>query len=290
MNLTKTYAAVVDGLDKQAEEEVGKFSSDFLTAVAYGDAAKVVELVKEAMHAIAADDSSFEELFGALDLAEKYGSPMEKIAVERIMPVITKAMKDIDDEFTKTAQTGAGHVMHLPTHAASHAMTHAVPYSPAIHIKLPKKEGLSSYQKGSLALGAAGLALSAAPFLMKLLHKHSHEKKIEESLRHVLAEHPELKDNPRLPFYFQSIASMAPTVAAQPALAAHVLKTLHQIGPEGLSPKLIKELREVEEALTSSQEHNVTMSEAGKSAMNFGKILADVGKSKPKVSKEDDGD
>jgi len=272
MNLSKTYAAVVEGLDKQAEEEIGKFASDFMTAVTLGNSTKVVDLVKEAMSSISDDDVAFDKLFGALELAEKYGSPMEKIAVERIMPAISRAMKELDAEFKKTAQ---------------HAMQMALPGQP-IRISLSRPGGLSDYQKASLALGAGGLALAAAPFVMKLMRKSKREEEIADSLRKVMMEHPELKENPRTPMYFQSIASMAPEVAAHPALAGNVLKTLHQVGPEGLSPKLVKELIDVQDALTASKDADSNLVEAGKSATNLGKIMADVGKSKPKLSKEDD--
>lgn len=279
MNLSKTYAALVDGLDKHAEAEVGKFSSDFMTAMTFGQADKVMELVKEAMEVLADDDQSFDALLGALELAGKYGSPMEKIAVERIMPAITHAMREIDSEFKKTAAR-VGHPMQTMPYAT---------HQPKIIINTKDGGGgLSDYQKMSLLLGAGGLALSAAPFVMKLMRKSKREEEIADSLRKVMMEHPELKENPRTPMYFQSIASMAPEVAAHPALAGNVLKTLHQIGPEGLSPKLVKELIDVQDAMTSSKEHDSSMVEAGKSAHNLGKILADVGKSKPKLSKEDD--
>lgn len=277
MNLSKTYAALIDGLDKHAEEEIGKFSSDFMTAMTFGQADKVMGLIKEAMEVLAEDDASFDSLLGALELAGKYGSPMEKIAVERVMPAITRAMKELDSEFKKTAAR-AGHAMQ----AAPYAM-----HQPKIVINTSDGGGLSDYQKASLLLGAGGLALSAAPFVMKLMRKSKREEEITDSLRKVMMEHPELKDNPRTPMYFQSIASMAPEVAAQPALAGNVLKTLHQIGPEGLSPKLIKELIDVQDAMSSAKEHDAAISEAGKSAMNFGKIVGSV-HPRSKSSKDED--
>jgi hypothetical protein len=250
-----------------------------MTAMTFGQATKVMELVKEAMEVLADDDQSFDALLGALELAGKNGSPMEKIAVERIMPAITHAMREIDSEFKKTA----GRVGH-PMQAMPYAMN-----QPRIVINTKGAGGgMSDYQKMSLLLGTGGLALAAAPFVMKLMRKSKREDEIADSLRKVMMEHPELKDNPKTPMYFQSIASMAPEVAAHPALAGNVLKTLHQIGPEGLSPKLVKELIDVQDALTTSKDADMNLVEAGKSATNLGKIVADVGKSKPKLSKDDD--
>ena len=280
MNLSKTYAALVDGLDKHAEAEVGKFSSDFMTAMTFGHADKVMELVKEAMEVLADDDQSFDALIGALELAGKYGSPMEKIAVERIMPAITHAMREIDSEFRKTAGY-VGHPMQMTPYAT---------HQPKVIINTKGGGGLSDFQKMSLLLGAGGLALSAAPFVMKLMRKSKREDEIADSLRKVVMEHPELKENPRTPMYFQSIASMAPEVAAHPALAGNVLKTLHQIGPEGLSPKLVKELIDVQDALTSSKDADSNLVEAGKSATNLGKIFAEVGDNKMKSPRKDDDD
>jgi len=91
----------------------------------------------------------------------------------------------------------------------------------------------------------ASLGLSAVPLISHLVDKVSTSSKIKSSLRQIIADHPELRDDPNTPRYFQALVDFAPEIAANPLIAGNIMKQMHQVGPGVLTPSLIKELSEI---------------------------------------------
>lgn len=94
-------------------------------------------------------------------------------------------------------------------------------------------------------LGIAAITLGAAPLITSLLNKIHSSDKIKQSLRQILADHPELREDPNIARYFQAIVDFSPKIAENPLVAGNVLKQIHQIGPSALTPSLMKELQAV---------------------------------------------
>lgn len=105
-----------------------------------------------------------------------------------------------------------------------------------------EKVAAMDFRKG---VALAGLGISATPLIMHLADKVSTNSRIKSSMRQILADHPELRENPNTPRYFQALVDFSPRIAANPLAAGNIMKQLHQVGPGALTPSLIKELSEV---------------------------------------------
>lgn len=210
MCLTTNYSAMYGDLNSDDLAKVGEFAVAVGEAVATDNGDQLLSLVKTAMDKLANDRQSFFRLIGALNYAETYGTPGEKIAVAKLLPVIKLAMKQLD---------------------AEHALS---------------KQAEFPYKPVQLGLSALTTGLAAAPFIAHMAHKSGQEKKIKASLKAILNDHPELRDDPNTARYFQAIVDFAPDVASNALVAGNVMKTMHQIGPGSVTPKMISELLQVQ--------------------------------------------
>lgn len=251
MALTETYKAVYDGLDSEGMAKVGAFVSSFLQANAEGDGPAKLGLVKEALAKLADDPEHFDRLLGTLEYAEHYGSPAEKVAVAHVLPILLGAMKELDTE--------------------------------AALEKAAEGEGMSPFQKAQLGIGVAGLGLAAAPFAGHVMRRHRQEGRIRNSLHQVMQDHPELRSSPHTSRYFQAIVDFAPDVAANPLVAGNVMKTMHQIGPGSVTPRMIQELLQVQRGVDDRPSSARFLGEAAKPVGGLAKTVGDAG---PKPSKK----
>jgi len=105
-----------------------------------------------------------------------------------------------------------------------------------------EKVAAMDFHKG---VALAGLGLAATPLVMHLADKVSTNSRIKSTLRQVMADHPELREDPNTPRYFQALVDFSPKVAANPIAAGNIMKQLHQVGPGALTPSLIKELSDI---------------------------------------------
>lgn len=208
MSLLTSFAPVFGELRSDESAQVGSFAADVASAVHADDGDRLQAMVKTAMASLADDRSAFLRLIGALNYAETYGTPTEKTAVARLLPLVKSAMRELDAERA------------LAKHADAHW--------------------------AQVGIGAAGLALGAAPFMSHMLHRSARETKIKTSFSRILQDHPELRGDPNTPRYFQAVVDFAPDVAANALVAGNVLKTMHQIGPGAVTPKMIAELLQVQ--------------------------------------------
>lgn len=234
MALTETYQAVYGDLAEDQMTKVGEFATSFMAARMLGDEDRMQTLVKEAMTKMAEDEGAIDGLISTLEYAEKFGSNDEKIAVAELLPYIRNSIKEIDAE--------------------------------AVMGKVA-----SWQQTAGLALSAGGLALGAAPFIGHMRRRGQRNERIKKSIKEVMQEHPELRNNPHSARYFQAIVDFAPDVAANPLMAGNVMRTMHQIGPSSVTPKMISELLQVQRG----HEERSTPDQA---AGEFGKHISQAAK------------
>jgi len=105
-----------------------------------------------------------------------------------------------------------------------------------------EKVAALDFNKG---VALAGLGVAATPLIMHLADKVSTNSKIKSAMRQIMADHPELREDPNTPRYFQALVDFSPKVAANPIAAGNIMKQLHQVGPGALTPSLIKELSDI---------------------------------------------
>lgn len=230
MSLAETYRPLYAELPTAELTKVGTFASAFLAARGSGDVALQRDLIKQAVAPLANDSEALDHLLGALHYAGLHGSLDEKVAVAQLTPFVRDAMRELDEAHRKTA-------------------------------------ALDGYQKTQIGMGMAGLGLAAAPFVGHLTHKMKRAGKIKQSLTQIMQEHPELRQNPHTPRYFQAVVDFAPDVAANSLVAGNVLKAMHQIGPGSVTPKMLSELLSVQKDYQST-------TEPPKAVANFGEALS----------------
>lgn len=206
MSLSDFYRPFYAELDEKSLEKVGEFTSALLQAKTFGNYQAVDELLKLATDIISEDPEALDTFLGVLSYSGKYGTPTEKIAADKLTEKVT--------EFSKEAAVK----------------------------KKRSKPGWLTPERG---LGIAAVTLGAVPLITSLVNKIRSSDKIKRSLRQILADHPELREDPNIARYFQAIVDFSPKIAENPLVAGNVLKQIHQIGPSALTPSLMKELQSV---------------------------------------------
>lgn len=125
-------------------------------------------------------------------------------------------------------------------------------------------------------IAAGALGLSAIPLAMHLGDKASTHFKIKSALRQIIADHPELRNDPNTPRYFQALVDFSPKIAANALVAGNIMKQMHQVGPGALTPSLIKEISDVgklQSEVARTQREPFSAAAAGVSG--FGKARSD---------------
>lgn len=237
MSLLTSFAPVFGELRSEESVKIGAFAEHVASAVHADDGDRLKTLVKTAMASLCDDRPAFLRLIGTLNYAETYGTPSEKTAVARLLPLVKIAMTEIDAEQALAKQADARDWAHL-------------------------------------GVGAAGLALGAAPFLSHMAHRSQREKKIKASFARILQDHPELRSDANTPRYFQAIVDFAPDVAANALVAGNVMRTMHQIGPGAVTPKMISELLAVQSGFEERPTTGRLLGDAAKSLPNAARMLA----------------
>lgn len=104
----------------------------------------------------------------------------------------------------------------------------------------------------AVGMGAASLALQAAPIIDYAIRRSQRSGRIQESMKQILRENPDLRTDPNTARYFQAIVDFAPDVAANPLVAGNVLVQLHRLGPTAVTPKTIAELLDIQGAVNKA--------------------------------------
>jgi len=86
----------------------------------------------------------------------------------------------------------------------------------------------------------------AIPLIVSGIRSVVEKFELRSSLKQILKEHPELRNDPNVPHYFQMLSSFSPAVATNPLLAGNLLKKFHETGPSFVQPGTLKELVEIQ--------------------------------------------
>lgn len=239
MSLRESYKPIYESLDRSDLEKVGSFSAKFMQACVLKNNNEIASLIKEAMAEIVNDKDCLDALFGIVNFAGKFGSPMEKSAAEKLEQVIKQSASS---EYEKVGADGG-----------------------------------SSWITPERGLAVGALGLTATPLISHLVDKYTSKSKIKDSFRQILADHPELRENPDTARYFQAIADFSPKVAENPLVAGNVLKQMHQIGPGAATPALFKDLQTIDKDYSDiTKNRQLLYGEAGRGVSGFN--TADKGK------------
>ncbi len=133
-----------------------------------------------------------------------------------------------------------------------------------------------------LGLSAAGVGLAAAPFIAHATRRRAQEGKIKKSFAEVMRDHPHLRGDPHLSRYFQAIVDFAPNVAANSLVAGNVLNSMHQIGPQAVTPEAIGKLLSVEKDYVGQPQGADLLSETAKPVSDFGHTIGHLYGKNPK--------
>jgi hypothetical protein len=139
-----------------------------------------------------------------------------------------------------------------------------------------KVAAMSTPQKWQLGLGVAGAGLAAAPFVAHAVKARQRDQKIKASFAQALQDHPHLKGDPHLHRYFQAVVDFAPTVAANSLLAGNVLNSMHQIGPQAVTPRFIGELLSVEKDYSAQTKAPELLGDAAKGATGLSGTIGEI--------------
>lgn len=245
MSLKDSYKPLYEDLDRASLEKVGAFSAAFMQAKTLGNASEMANLIKQAMDSLAVDPESLDSFLGVINFSSKYGTPLEKRAASKLEAVFTEAVKY---EHEKTAAEGQRFGGNIPTQ--------------------------QSWMTPERGFALAGLGIAAAPLAAHLVRKVQTNVKIKNSMRQVLADHPELREDPNLNRYFQAIVDFAPRAAANPLVAGNILKQMSQIGPSVITPTFMKDIQSLDKDYADMRDkQSGSFSEAGRATMEFGKSL-----------------
>lgn len=206
--LSESYAALFGELTSEETEKVAAFHADFLDSSEAGQAS----LIKEAMEDLLQDEGYFDRFYGMLSDAGSFGDVEEKEAIAQLLPLIKEAGVALDKEA---------------------AFPDEEPYKDS--------KGMKGW------VGPAIATAAIAPFIARMARSAGRRNKIKSSAQGIFNEHPELRSDPNSERYFGAISDFAPDVAANPLVAGNVMKAMHQIGPGSVTPKVLKELLEVQD-------------------------------------------
>lgn len=118
--------------------------------------------------------------------------------------------------------------------------------------RMCKQAGPPSGGFGS-ALQAAGSAAMIVGALMPLMSHMSsvkHSEVVKSDLRNsynaIKQRYPDLAENPLFDEEFTLIATFSPSVAAAPIPTANIIRQLHRLGPEAVTPQMLQQLVSIE--------------------------------------------
>ena len=65
---------------------------------------------------------------------------------------------------------------------------------------------------------------------------------LKKSLRTILSDHPELRNDPNVNKYFQAIVDFAPDIAKNPTVTGNLIGEMHRMGPGALTWQTLRDL------------------------------------------------
>lgn len=97
-------------------------------------------------------------------------------------------------------------------------------------------------QMAAKIMAPLAIALAATPLLGHAMSAITTRFTHRAALKKAIELHPELKDDPNVPMYFQAIASFAPKIAENALMVGNLLAQMHRIGPSAMTPQLLSDL------------------------------------------------
>lgn len=212
--LSDSFAPIHGDLNSDEIDKLAEFQIEFMSA----PASTRQEMIKEALEVVLQDDLLADRLLGVVSYAGEHGDMEEKEAVAQLLPMMKTAGADIDKEAA-----------------------------------FPGDEEYKSSGSVRNMIQPALAAMAAAPFISKMMRGARTRRHINQSAQSIYDQHPELRDDPHSASYFNAIRDFAPSLAANPLVAGNVMKAMHQVGPGFVTPKVLKELLDVQEQYDKQQ-------------------------------------
>lgn len=91
-------------------------------------------------------------------------------------------------------------------------------------------------------IAALSLGLAATPHLERGVASISRGFELKKSLRTILSDHPELRNDPNVNKYFQAIVDFAPDIAKNPTVTGNLIGEMHRMGPGALTWQTLRDL------------------------------------------------
>lgn len=248
MSLFEKYACLYEDEALTAEDrvEVGEFVAGVIKCAMAKDKARLDDLFNR--HFAYADDETIEKIGRYITHFSFYGEPPVKGAIEEWMgkeagEVLEKVAFDFNPPGPSSgpwrAPGAAKSIMGLLGNIGG-GLKGAGGW---LKGKVPS---LPSAEKANSLMALTAVSAVAIPLIVSGIRSIVEKFELRSSMRQILKEHPELRNDPNVPHYFQMLSSFSPSVATNPLLAGNLLKKFHETGPSFVQPGTLKELVDIQ--------------------------------------------
>ena len=246
MSLFEKYACLYEDEALTAEDriEVGEFVAGVIKCAMAKDKAGLNDLFDR--HFAYADAETIEKIGRYVTHFSFYGEPTVKDAIEEWMgkeagEVLEKIAFDLNP-------AGPGSWSPSGSPAAKAGLLKSIlgglkGTGGWLKGKIPS---LPSADKANSLMALTAVSAVAIPLIVSGIRSVVEKFELRSSLKQILKEHPELRNDPNVPHYFQMLSSFSPSVATNPLLAGNLLKKFHETGPSFVQPGTLKELVEIQ--------------------------------------------
>jgi len=256
MSLFEKYACLYEDEALTAEDrvEVGEFVAGVIKCAMAKDKAGLNDLFDR--HFAYADDETIEKIGRYVTHFSFYGEPTVKDAIEEWMG---KEAGEVLEKIAGLPYKGNPNIMihnqGLPSWAG--APGGGPVGSGVLQSILGSLKGAGGWLKGKIPslpstdtsarlMGLTAVSAIVLPLVASGIRSIVEKFELGSSMRQILKEHPELRNDPNVPHYFQMLSSFSPSVATNPLLAGNLLKKFHETGPSFVQPGTLKELVEIQ--------------------------------------------
>jgi len=251
MSLFEKYACLYEDEALTAEDrvEVGEFVAGVIKCAMAKDKAGLNDLFDR--HFAYADDETIEKIGRYVTHFSFYGEPTVKDAIEEWMG------KEAGEVLEKIAVTPFVQPMGNPRPGAWRAPGATKTVMDLMGRLSGGLKGAGGWLKGNMPglpstdtaarlMGLTAVSAIVLPLVASGIRSIVEKFELGSSMRQILKEHPELRNDPNVPHYFQMLSSFSPSVATNPLLAGNLLKKFHETGPSFVQPGTLKELVEIQ--------------------------------------------
>ena len=192
----------------EEQAEIGRFVAGMVKAASEGNRLELNNVYEQ--HFAYAKDDTLKKIGRVLYHFSKHGDQAVKVAADKhfvreALPVVEKAA-----ELVKKA--GIGDVFGAVARGVAAA----------------GRGALSSFNPLLAGIGLLGISMPVVKAGIDALRQPG---QLRSSLKAVLQQHPELRNDPNTGQYFHLLTTFAPSIAANPLMAGQMLKRFHEAGP-----------------------------------------------------------